>query len=158
MGFGGGQWVDHINHAGSGINATATAQFAADRAFETYHTFFDQVAVTNASIRDCYAGATRDYVDMQADQAAGRRIQMPTHVEYSHYNLVTLSGFEVGEVWAAYVDPAVKLSVEGVCCGQGHFIVELAPEETVGQLASFLDRLGVKSTREDAGAERRNEL
>lgn len=82
---------------------------------------------------------------MVADQKAGRKIKMPTHIEYSHYNLVTLSGFDVAKVWSKYVDPSAGLTTEGVCCGQGHFIVELAPQQTIDQLNAFMDRLKVKA-------------
>lgn len=136
--------VDYINNAGSGINETAIALFKEDNAWETYHTFFDQLSVTNASVYDYYKGATTDYKEMVADQKAGRKIKMPTHVEYSEYNLVTLSGFDVAKVWKQYVEPSAGLTTEGVCCGQGHFIVELAPQQTVGQLNMFMDRLNVK--------------
>ena len=137
--------VDYINNAGSGINETAIALFKADNAWETYHTFFDQLSVTNASVYDYFNGATTDYDEMAADQKAGRKIKMPTHIEYSEYNLVTLSGFDVPKVWEKYVDPSAHLTTKGICCGQGHFIIELAPQQTVDQLNRFMDRLGVKA-------------
>jgi hypothetical protein len=68
---------------------------------------------------------------MVADQKARRKIKMPTHVLYSYYNLVEESGFDVQKVWSEYVDQSAGLTTEGVCCGQRHFIVELAPEQTV---------------------------
>lgn len=143
MAYGGGNWVDYINAAGSGVNETAIALFRADNAFETYHTFFDQLSVTNASVYDYYSGATIDYEEQVADQAAGRKVKMPTHVEYSYYNLVQESGFDVQRIWENWVDESANLTTEGICCGQGHFIIELAPQQTVGQLNVFLDRLGV---------------
>lgn len=145
MAYGGGNWVDYVNHAGEGINETAKELFFADNALETYHTFFDQLSVTNASVYDYYNGATTDYLEMVADQKAGRKIKMPTHVMFSEYNLVTLSGFDVPETWAPYVESSAGLTTEGVCCGQGHFIIELAPQQTIDQLNAFLDRLGVAS-------------
>ena len=143
MAYGGGNWVTYINHAGSGINDTAIANFEADDAFAVYANFFNQLSVTNASVYDYSAGATTDYQQQIADQAAGRKISIPTHVEYSQYNLVEESGFDVEAVWANWTNPSAGLTTEAVCCGQGHFIVELAPGETVNQLNAFLDRLGV---------------
>lgn len=143
MAYGGGNWVNYINAAGSGINATATSLFEADSTFAVYANFFNQTSVTNASVWDYTAGATIDYEMQVADQKAGKKIRMPTHVEYSEYNLVQLSGFNVSEVWSRWVDEGVDLTTEGICCGQGHFIVELAPQQTVDQLNGFLDRLGV---------------
>lgn len=143
MAYGGGAWVTYINNAGSGINATAKALFEADDAFAVYANFFNQYSVTNASILDYKDGATVDYQLQPADQAAGRKVKMPTHVLYSYYNLVRESGFDVQKVWERWVDPSAGLTTEAVCCGQGHFIVELAPDQTVSQLNTFLDRLGV---------------
>lgn len=137
--------VDYLNDAGKGINEAAIELFKADNAWETYHTFYDQLAVTNASVWDYYNSATKDYDEMVADQKAGRKIKMPTHVEYSHYNLVAMSGFDVPKIWKKYVEKSAHLTTGGVFDGQGHFIVELAPEETVDQLNRFMDRLKVKS-------------
>lgn len=145
MAYGGGNWVNYINAAGSGINTTAISLFEADSTFAVYANFFNQTSVTNASVWDYTAGATIDYEMQVADQKAGRKIKMPTHVEYSQYNLEELSGFNVSEIWSRWVDPSAGLTTEGICCGQGHFIIELAPQQTVDQLNGFLDRLGVAS-------------
>jgi len=72
---------------------------------------------------------------------------MPTHVLYSYYNLVRESGFDVQKVWERWVDPSAGLTTAPVCCGQGHFIIELAPDQAVSQLNTFLDRLGVARNR-----------
>ena len=105
MAYGGGNWVTEINKLGSGINATATALFHADDAFAVYDNFFNQSAVTNASVVDYTSGATTDYKQQVTDQAAGRKIMIPTHVRYSYYNLVQESGFNVSETWSRWVDP-----------------------------------------------------
>jgi haloacetate dehalogenase len=145
MDHGGGNWVTKINHLGSGVNETATALFQAHSAFEVYANFFNQLSITNASVFDYTAGATVDYDAQVADQAAGRKIKMPTHILYSHDNLVVVSGFDVEAVWRRWVDESVhdQLTTGSVCCGQGHFIVELAPDEAIMQLNAFMDRLGV---------------
>jgi haloacetate dehalogenase len=145
MAYGGGNWVEFILNAGAGINEAAKKVFFADNAIATYRTFYDQLSVTNASVGDYRDGATTDYDEMVADQQAGRKIKMPTHVEYSYYNLVTESGFDVQKVWQDYVEPSAGLTTEGIKGGQGHFIIELAPQQTIGQLNKFLDRLGVKA-------------
>lgn len=148
MAYGGGKWATYVNHAGSGYNATATALFQAHRTFDVYANFFNQVSVTNASVMDYTAGATTDYDAQVADQSAGRQIRMPTHVMYSHDNLAIVSGFNVSETWQRWIDPAWQhsLTTGPVCCGQGHFIIELAPDEAIAQLNAFMDRLGVASS------------
>lgn len=147
MSFGGGNWATFINNFGSGINATATAIFKSGQAFEVYANFFDQLCVTNASVYDYTDGATIDYQQQLADQAAGRKISMPTHVLYSYSNLMEASGFDVEKTWARWVDPSANLTTGPVCCGQGHFIIELAPDQAVEQLNAFMDRLGVAPER-----------
>ena len=84
MAYGGGSWVTYINHLGTGINATAAALFQGGNAFAVYANFFNQLSVTNASVYDYTAGATTDYQRQLVDQAAGRKISMPTHVLYSY--------------------------------------------------------------------------
>ncbi|KAI1624786.1 Alpha/Beta hydrolase protein [Exophiala viscosa] len=143
MAYGGGNWVTEINHLGSGINATATAIFQSGQSFEVYANFFNQLSVTKASVEDYTSGATTDYQAQLADQAAGRKIKMPTHVLYSYSNLVVASGFNVSETWSRWVEPSAGLTTGPVCCGQGHFIIELAPQDSIDQLDAFMDRLGV---------------
>lgn len=144
MAYGGGNWATYVNHVGSGTNQTAIDIFKAGSAFEIYKNFFDQVSVTNASIGDYYDAATTDYDEMKADQAAGRKIKMPAHIGYSKWNMETMGKFDVSAVWNEFVDPSAGLTTEGVCCGQGHFIIEQAPDQIIGQLNRFLDRLGVR--------------
>lgn len=143
MAFGGGDWVAYINDAGAGVNATATAIFKSGRALEVNARVFDQLSVTNASVYDYTAAATVDYQQQLADQAAWRKISMPTHVLYSYSNLPELSGFDAEKTWARCIDSGADLSPGPVCCGQGHFIIELAPDQAVAQLNAFMDRLGV---------------
>lgn len=146
MAYGGGNWVDFVNNAGVGINKTAEALFRDDNAFAVYHNFFNQLSVTSAATDDYASAATVDYLEQIADQAAGRKIKIPTHVEYSYYNLVELSNFDVQGIWENWTDPSAGLTTEGITGGMGHFIVELAPQQTIGQLNAFLDRLMVKKT------------
>ena len=142
MAYGGGNFVNYINNLGSGINETAIALFKSGRSFEVYANFFNQLSVTNTSVYDYQTAATIDYQKEVADQAAGRKINIPTHILYSVYNLEEQSGFNVSDVWSRWVDPSAGLTTQGICCGQGHFIIELAPSETVDQLNAFLDRVG----------------
>ena len=125
------------------MNSTANALFRAENAFETYLTF-DHLSVKNVSVFDYKDGASSDYLAMVADQKAGRKIQMPTHILYSYYNLVQESRSDVQKIWSEYVDPSAGLTTEAICCGQGHFIIELAPQQTVDHLNRFMDRLGVE--------------
>ena len=143
MALGGGNWVNYINAAGSGINQTAIATFRAYDTFEVYANFFNQLSVTNASVLDYQSAVTIDYPKQVADQRAGRKIKMPTHVLYSHYNLVELSGFDVEAIWSQWVEPSAGLTTGPVFGGKGHFIVELDPQASVDQLNAFMDRLGV---------------
>ena len=151
MAYGGGNWVTYINNAGSGINQTAIATFRAYDTFEVYANFFNQLSVTNASVFDYKAAQDVDFEIQVADQAAGRKIKMPTHVLYSYYNLVQLSGFDVEATWSPWVEPSAGLTTGPVYGGKGHFIVELDPQASVDQLNAFMDRLGVAPCCHGAG-------
>ena len=143
MAYGGGNFVRQILEFGAGANAEATALFKADDAFDVYANFFDQLSVTNTSVFDYTAGANEDYQAQLSDQAAGRKISIPTHVMFSIYNLETLSGFNVSEIWKKWVHTNISLTVQGVGGKRGHFIIEEAPTETISQLSNFMDLLGV---------------
>ncbi|KAF2232673.1 alpha/beta-hydrolase [Viridothelium virens] len=143
MAYGGGNWVKKIFEFGSGNNSFATDLFKADNAWDIYANFFNQLSVTNASVYDYQAGATVDYDAQVADQAAGRKISMPLHILYSIYNLETLSGFNVAEIWSQWVSNGTNLTVQGIGGQRGHFIIEEAPDETITQINEFMDALGV---------------
>lgn len=61
------------------------------------------------------------------DQGNGTKIQIPTHVLYSIYNLA--SAFDVEAVWANYTDTSAGLTTKGIGGQKGHFIIEEAPGE-----------------------------
>lgn len=143
MAHGGGNWIRKILEFGSGANKSATEVFRGDNAWEVYANFFNQISVTNASVFDYRAAANEDYLAQVADQKAGRKIRMPTHILFSIYNLEKLCGFNVADVWSRWVHSSENLEVHGIGGGRGHFIVEEAPEETVSQLNGFMSRLGV---------------
>ena len=143
MGYGGGIWVQQIFVYGSGINETAILLFQADNAWNVYANFFNQLSAINASVFDYQAGATTDCDTEVADQKADWKIDMPCHVLYSQYNLETLSGFDVEKVWRRWVHPSAGLTTGPILGCLGHFIVELAPEESTAQIITFLDRLEV---------------
>ena len=93
------------------------------------------------------------------DQGNNTKVDIPTHVLYSIYNLG--HEFNVPAVWANYTHASAGLTTKGIGEGKGHFIIEEAPgelvaelvvmgvwltrglEEAVEQLNTFLDRLGV---------------
>lgn len=102
-----------------------------------------------------------------ADQNAGVKVKIPTHIMYSEYNLGRQ--FDVEGVWKDYTDPSAGLTVKGVGEKRGHFIIEEAPgesftrssrtvncadnetDEAIAQLEAFMDRLGVASGPSGAG-------
>jgi haloacetate dehalogenase len=145
MAYGGGNFITYVNQLGSGTNSTAIALFEAGDSFAVYANFFNQLSVTNTSVYDYVAGATVDYEAEEADQMANRKVSIPIHIMYSYYNLVERSGFNVSEIWSNWVAPGIPLTTGPVCCGQGHFIIEEAPQQTVDQLNEFMDSLGVAS-------------
>ncbi|KAF2167529.1 hypothetical protein M409DRAFT_22336 [Zasmidium cellare ATCC 36951] len=141
MTYGGGNWVRQILEYGQGENTQGIEIFKRGQAWEIYINFFNQLSVTNASVFDYQAGAFTDYDEQVADQNAGIKVKLPTHILYSEYNLG--AQFDVQQVWSNYTDPSANLTVKSVGDKKGHFIIEEAPDETVAQLNTFMDRLGV---------------
>jgi haloacetate dehalogenase len=90
-------------------------------AWETYHTFFDQLSVTNSSVFDYQAGGMIDYEREVDQQNRNQKVAMPTHVLYSIANLG--AQFDVLGVWQNYTLPSANVTAEGIGGGKGHVSV-----------------------------------
>ncbi|KAF4589072.1 putative Fluoroacetate dehalogenase [Ophiocordyceps camponoti-floridani] len=145
--YGGGNFIKGSLQGGSGPNEKGLKLFKSDNAWEVYANFFDQVSIANYSISDFRSSATVEYETQEADQKAGRKIKMPCFVFYSEHmqtrSGLSSSGFSMAEIWPNWVATGVKLILEGVGRGIGHFIVEEAPEDTIQAMDSFMDDLEV---------------
>lgn len=73
------------------------------------------------------AGATTEYFLQLADQEAGRKIKIPTHVLYSIANLG--AQLDVPEIWRNYCSASAGVTVKDIGDEKGHFIIEEASGE-----------------------------
>ena len=141
LAYGGGRFARYLIEGLAGNNSDAAAKLYAGNALDVYSNFFDQASVTNATVFDYQAGATVDYDAEVEDQKAGRKVGVPTVMVYSEANLGETFG-DLEGVWRDQVQEGA-LQIRGVGGGVGHFLVEEAPEETVGMLNDFLNQLQV---------------
>jgi len=84
-----------------------------------------------AICEDYRAGAGIDLEHDRADQAAGRRLQLPLRVLWGAHGAVG-SCFDVMALWSAAAD-----AVSGRALECGHYIAEEAPEALLGEAFAF---------------------
>ncbi|KAK4554911.1 hypothetical protein LTR86_008059 [Recurvomyces mirabilis] len=127
MVYGGGNWVDQILEYGSGGSVQGIELFKTDQAWQIYHTFFDQLTVTNSSVFDYQAGGTIEYDWMVDDHKNDRKVDIPTQVFFFEANLG--AQFDMLAVWTRYVHPNAGLTIQGIGEQKEHFIIEETPDE-----------------------------
>jgi haloacetate dehalogenase len=107
------------------------------RALESYRQSCNEPTRIHAFCEDYRAGATRDVEADESDLAAGKRIECPTYLVWSDYELV--SG-PVGdrrqplEIWRRSFAP----EAHGLGVTSGHFVAEENPSATLEALQAFL--------------------
>lgn len=129
--LGGPEYIEHMIGSWSG-SAHATPK----EGVTVYKKHFEKQSVIDASCADYRAAAMVDGKQQQEDQAAGRKIEVPTLVVYSQYYLG--SRYDVPQVWTEWVKEGCSLTVKPIVDGVGHFMAEEAPEKTAGQLVEWL--------------------
>ncbi|KAL1961564.1 hypothetical protein VTN77DRAFT_1601 [Rasamsonia byssochlamydoides] len=124
------------------LTARGAENLSKDGALEVYEAAFKQESVIRASNLDYEAGAKQDVEQQINDQAAGRKLAVPTLVLYSAAGIGRR--FDVSNVWQDWVLPGRDLLVvEGIGEGAGHFFAEENPEETVQKMLAWFGRIGV---------------
>jgi haloacetate dehalogenase len=122
------------------INADPDAWYRGDpdlmgqENYDEWRTVLRDPEVVQGMLEDYRAGLTVDYRDEVADQDAGRRVQPPVLLLWSTLDdLEELYGNPLA-IWRNWAD-----QVEGHGITSGHHMAELAPDELVRSLATFLD-------------------
>ena len=95
---------------------------------------------------ECVAGSCADYAwgadgepqEQEADQKAGKKIQVPTMVLYSAANLGRMH--DVDSIWPKWTESEIKCV--GIGEGYGHFLPEECPEICVKYISEWIDRFG----------------
>ena len=104
----------------------------APEALAEYERCFD-AATIHASCEDYRAAASIDLVHDEADREVGRRVECPLLALWGGRGVMERL-YDVEAVWREYAR-----DVRGRPIDAGHFLAEERPEETVQELAHFLD-------------------
>jgi pimeloyl-ACP methyl ester carboxylesterase len=117
-----------------------------DGSYEVYKAAFRSESVIRASCLDYAAGAKEDIDEEKADQAEGKKVNVPILVMYSASGLG--KRFDVPGVWKSWVhEPEKNIVQKAVGRGAGHFFAEENPEETFEYLLGWFGELGVYETK-----------
>ncbi|MDI5978771.1 alpha/beta fold hydrolase [Amycolatopsis magusensis] len=104
--------------------------------FADFHRAIHDPATIFCMLEDYRAGLGIDRAHDDADRAAGRRIQCPTHVLWAaHDDMTDLYG-DILTIWRDWTTGPLT----GAEIDSGHHIAEEAPEELADELAAFLNR------------------
>ena len=104
------------------------------RALQAYRDGCNEPSRIHAFCEDYRAGATRDIEADEADLAAGRTVQCPTHLIWSDFYLVSGAAEPPLDIWRRSFAPRIA----GVGIGSGHFVAEENPGATLAALQNFL--------------------
>ncbi|KAK3317356.1 alpha/beta hydrolase [Cercophora scortea] len=135
--FGGANWVRgghfRLTNSPEGIR-----RIKMEDAVEVYAALFEKEETIRCSCEDYAASATPDFNEQAADQAAGRKIDVPTLVMFSAAKLG--SQMDIAEVWKDWVAPGTVYEHVAVGEGYGHYLPEEAYDIVSARVLEFLDK------------------
>jgi pimeloyl-ACP methyl ester carboxylesterase len=137
--FGPGNWVRGANTRIAGPSDIGKARVAADGAMDVYAELFEQKDVVKWTSEDYRAGAQEDVTEQEADQKAGRKIQIPTLVMFSKARLGAT--MDCAAVWKEWI--AEGIEYEGIAVGEdrGHYLPEEAYETVHEAMDKFIGKV-----------------
>lgn len=135
MASGGDEWTRGCLRRWAGKSEAGSANFEAHDAVEVYAGLFKQESVVRASCDDYRAGAQEDVEEQKEDQAAGKKVSIPTLLVYSDDYIG--KRYDMMKVWREWVDDDNLLEEEAIGDGIGHFIAEEAPQKTAAAISKF---------------------
>ncbi|KAF2093653.1 alpha/beta-hydrolase [Rhizodiscina lignyota] len=125
----------------AGQGSKSATNLASGDAMKVYGAAFDNPSVVQASCADYEAASNVDIEMQDADQAAGKKIEVPFMV--LHGSQYIAKTFDVKKVWGEWIMDEKSLSVHCAAEGIGHFVPEEAPEETVQVIGDWLKALKI---------------
>ena len=137
--FGAGRFCRTLMEIGVGGNAEGKKKLFHGHSVDVYAQYFEREGVLEATCKDYEAATKEDYTTQLEDQAAGRKLEVPTLVLYSARNLGTMA--DVPAVWKRWVKEGTRLEVKAVEDGYGHFFLEEAPELSCELILDFCRRV-----------------
>lgn len=135
--YGGGRWARDM-HERIGSEAGIKA-ISANGALDVYSALFDKEETLRYSCEDYAYGAGPEYRDQQADQEAGRKVDVPTLVMFSKAKLGARA--DVATIWKDWIAPGTDYKAIGVEDGHGHFLPEEASEQITQETINFIKKL-----------------
>jgi pimeloyl-ACP methyl ester carboxylesterase len=136
--YGGGNWCRDAHTSIAGNNELGHQRIVADDAVEVYATLFDKEETLRYSCLDYATGAAPEYDCQAADQAAGRKIAVPTMVMFSQARLG--ARIDVANEWKTWIADGVPYEPAPIGHGFGHYLPEEAHDIVSEQILLFLDK------------------
>ena len=121
-----------------GGNEAGVAKLKENDAFDHYCHQFSNPECIAGSCADYAAGATTDLEAQEADQKAGRKVEIPTLVLFSAERLGRMH--DVPGLWEGWVSGELRtFGVEG---GYGHYLPEECPEIVAERVREWVGHVG----------------
>lgn len=136
LAMGGAKFAQFVFDKSSGDSDAGVALLHSDDAIKHYLHLFDQEETIRGSCADYADGGIPECKEQDEDQAAGRKIKVPTLVLYSGDNLGKMHDVEAA--WKPYVDAELKTVSIGP--GIGHYIPESAPEVVDEEVTAWIKK------------------
>jgi pimeloyl-ACP methyl ester carboxylesterase len=137
--FGGGNWArgSLANLAGS-HPVGRSRLLEQDGGAEVYAALFDKEETLIGTCEDYKAGSKEEYEDQKEDQAAGRKINVPTLVMFSQAKLGKTA--DVAATWKDWIASRVPYEGVGVGDGVGHYLPEEAADAVSDKILQFMEK------------------
>lgn len=122
-----------------GKNEEGVARFKANDAWEHYAHQFNDPECIAGSCADYKSAADTEWKEQEEDQAAGRKVKVPTMVLYSEKGLGAMH--DVPASWKEWSESEMR--VEGIGEGYGHYLPEECPEIVATFVTEWIDHVKV---------------
>ena len=140
--YGGDCFCRDLLGKGVGENETGRASFFAGDAEGIYAKNFATEVAIQGACEDYVDGATTEVELEKEDQAAGRKIAVPTLLLWSEGGIGRWG--DVGRIWKQdWIEEGVKVERAAIGNAIGHWLAEEAPEVVSKEVIGFLESLGV---------------
>ncbi|KAL8372161.1 hypothetical protein RB595_001790 [Gaeumannomyces hyphopodioides] len=134
--YGGARWCRQSHALIAGSDEAGRARVEAGGAVDVHAELFERDETIRCSCEDYAAGSTVDVVEQVADQAAGRKLDVPTLVMFSAAGIG--GRMDVAGIWKDWVAPGVELEAVAVGGGYGHYLPEEAGDVVLEHVSKFL--------------------
>lgn len=134
--MGGDKFTKMVFEKSAGKSKQGEAKLRENGAVELYCSLHAKEETIRGSCADYTDGGVPECQEQDADQAAGRKVRVPTLVLYSADNLGKMHDVEA--CWKPYVDAELKCFA--IPDGIGHYLPESAPEIVGEQVLAWLKK------------------